>query len=62
MNNKPPAFNLSEFVKLTCWISIVCILWMWTLKIVPVNVATVSAFVFFLITVVLVIADGRRKH
>lgn len=58
--NKSP-FNLSEFVKLTCWISMVFLLWMWILEIIPITLISVIAFAFFLSTQILVIADGRKR-
>lgn len=38
----------------------VCLLWMWILEIIPFSTVSIVAFVFFLTTQILVIADGRR--
>jgi len=58
MNN----FNLSEFVKLTSWISLVAILWMWVLGIAPLNFPSWFAFLFFFCTLLLVTAYVARKN
>lgn len=52
-------FDMSSYIKFSCWTSIVLILWGWVTEIVKINVSTIFVFVFFCVIALSVWAQEK---